>query len=386
MGIESGVKMKKTDILIFGDICPDNDYKELFGRNKAQVFDTEIRHMISDADFVVGNLECPATKEKEAITKCGPSLKAEPEDIAYLKELGFDAFSLANNHILDYGEKAVKDTIECCESNGLMHFGAGQNAADAAKPIVTEIKGKKIGFISFAEAEFNLAGENTPGANHFDVYTSLDDVAQLKKECDFVILLYHGGIEHYKNPSPLLQKKCRAMVKAGADLVLCQHSHCIGTVEQFQGANILYGQGNSAFGYRKGDTSWNEGFLVSVCLENKKIRLHLINAKKEGVALATPEETEERIAELKKASLHLNDEKWIMEQWVKYCQKQEALDLALLYGKGRIFTKLNRMLNNLLIRTIYGRKKQMITMNLIRCEAHHDVVTTILENNIFKSN
>lgn len=385
MGIESGVKMKKTDILIFGDICPDNDYKELFGRNKAQVFDTEIRQMISDADFVVGNLECPATKEKEAITKCGPSLKAEPEDIAYLKELGFDAFSLANNHILDYGEKAVKDTIECCESNELMHFGAGQNAADAAKPIVTEIKGKKIGFISFAEAEFNLAGETTPGANHFDVYTSLDDIARLKKDCDFVIVFYHGGIEHYKNPSPLLQKKCRAMTKAGADLVLCQHSHCIGTAETINSATIIYGQGNSAFGYRAGNDNWNEGFLIGIDIENKQINLYLMHATQAGIVLASEEENDKRVAKMKDDSLKLDDASFIKSEWDKYCAGQEALDLALLYGKNRIYNKLNRILHNFLINIFYKGKKQMITMNLIRCEAHHEVVTTILENKIFKN-
>ena len=376
--------MKKADILIFGDICPDNDYKELFGRSGTQVFDENIRQMTQESAFVVGNLECPATKETAAITKCGPTLKAEPEDVAFLKETGFDAFSLANNHILDYGEKAVNETTDCCDENDLLHFGAGKNKTEAAKPMVVDIAGKKVGFLSFAEAEFNLAGENTPGANHFDVYTSLEDIATLKQRCDYVVVLYHGGIEHYKNPSPLLQKKCRAMAKAGADLVLCQHSHCIGTVEKWGDATILYGQGNTAFGYREGNAAWNEGFAVSIHLDTNSISLYLMQATPGGIILAAEEENKNRIQRLKSDSKQVDDAKYIKEQWNAYCATQEALDLALIYGKNRVYNKLNRILHNALMNTFYKGKKQMITMNLIRCEAHHEVVTTILENNVFK--
>ena len=73
----------------------------------------------------------------------------------------------------------------------------------------TEVKGKRIGVISFAEEEFNLATENAPGANFFDVYESPEYVAECKKNCDFLIVLYHGGIEHYRYPSKILQKKCK---------------------------------------------------------------------------------------------------------------------------------------------------------------------------------
>ncbi|WP_371315358.1 CapA family protein, partial [uncultured Duncaniella sp.] len=54
------------------------------------------------------------------------------------------------------------------------------------------------------------------------------------------------------------------MVDCGADLISCQHSHCIGTIEQYNGSTIVYGQGNSVFGYRDGDNSWNRGLLLQV--------------------------------------------------------------------------------------------------------------------------
>ncbi len=371
------------DLLIFGDICPDNDYKKLFGYEGKSVFDEKIKELIENSVYVVGNLECPATKSNSAVTKCGPVLKADPDDIKYLKETGFDALSLANNHILDYGEEAVSETLEVLKQNGIDYFGAQKNIEEAKKPLIKEVCGKTVGFLSFAEAEFNLAFEDSPGANHFDAYTSFDDISKLKAECDFVVVLYHGGIEFYKNPSPLLQKKCRKMAESGADLVLCQHSHCIGTTETINGSTIIYGQGNTAFGYREGSNSWNEGFAVSVSLDNNEVQLHLINAEKNGIILANDDKNKERINQMLDDSKCLDDSLWIKGEWNKYCRKQEALDLALIYGRGRVFNKLNRILNNALIRFIYNRKKQMITMNLIRCEAHHEVVQTILESNFF---
>lgn len=372
-----------SDILIFGDICPDNDYKKLYGYNGKSVFDGKIKDLVENSCLVVGNLECPSTKSTSYIKKCGPVLKAELDDVKYLKEFGFDAFSLANNHILDYGSDAVKETIDDIKNCGLECFGAAENEEDSKKPYITQVNGKKIGFLSFAEAEFNLARGNNPGANHFDPYTSFDDISELKAQCDYVIVLYHGGIEHYIYPSPLLQKKCRKMAQSGADLVLCQHSHCIGTYEEIYGSTIIYGQGNSAFGYRAGNDSWNEGFIVSVSLEDNSVNLYLMNAVEEGIVLTNETDSQNRIKQMKKDSEKIDDFEFIKEEWNKYCSKQEALDLALVYGKNRVYNKINRILNNRLIKMMYGPKKQMITMNLIRCEAHHEVVQTILENNYF---
>lgn len=375
--------MRRFDLLIFGDICPDNNYRNLFGINDNSIFDEKIEALIANSSFVVGNLECPATKSKQAIEKCGPSLKASPDDVCYLKNLGFSALSLANNHILDYGKSSVKETIKACVKNDVIFFGAGEDAIHARRPIIHEVNGKKIGLLSFAEAEFNLAIGEFPGANHFDAYTSFDDIAALKEQCDYVVVLYHGGIEYYKNPSPLLQKKCRKMAQAGADLVLCQHSHCIGTIEKVRNSTIIYGQGNTVFGYRKGNDSWNEGLIVGVSLEDKTVDLYLMCATETGIVLANKDDTHKRTSQMVMDSQRLDDADWIKEEWNQYCSKQEALDLALLYGKGRVFNKLNRILKNQLIRMLYSPKKQMITMNLIRCESHHEVVQTILENNYF---
>mgnify|MGYP002235661412 CR=1 FL=1 len=103
----------------------------------------------------------------------------------------------------------------------------------------------KIGFISFAEHEFTIASENTPGANPFNEEDAIRVIHSLKNECDYVVALYHGGIEHYRYPSPQLQHRCRRLVDSGADYVICQHSHCIGCYETYDNSTIVYGQGIS---------------------------------------------------------------------------------------------------------------------------------------------
>lgn len=194
-------------ILIFGDICPDNSYRKLFDNGEC-VLSEAIQAEIQKAEYVIANLECPATYSTKKIKKCGPNLRAKPEDIKTLAKAGINALSLANNHILDYGTNAVSITLELCKKEGISCFGAGNNQAEANKPLIVKKNGRKIGFISFAEEEFNIATKNEPGAALFDPFDSLDRIQNLKKEVDKVIVLYHGGIEHYIYPTPLLQKKC----------------------------------------------------------------------------------------------------------------------------------------------------------------------------------
>lgn len=376
--------MKNNQIVILGDICPDNNYRKLFDTKEYAAFSDEIVHDIKRASLAIGNLECPATNNRTPIVKCGPSLRANISDIEKLKEIGFDILSLANNHILDYGELGVRATLNTCAANEIQVVGAGKNCEEAKKPIVCELGGKKIGIISFAEAEFNLARINSSGANHFDPYESLEHIEELRRKCDYVIVLYHGGIEHYKYPSPLLQKKCRRIAKAGADLILCQHSHCIGTMEMYNDSVIIYGQGNSLFGYRAGNASWNEGLMVKIDLEQlKTVEIRLLKATPNGIEYADKAEEEARLREIKEDSNHLSEPLWIKSNWDKYVETQAALNLALLYGRSRVFNKLNRILHNKLIQLSYSKKKKMITMNLLRCEAHHEVVQTILENQVF---
>ena len=355
---------------IFGDICPVDGV-------------TPLNVPAGDGEIVVGNLECALTDHPTPVKKAGPVLYNPESFAASLKEWGFDAVSLANNHIRDCGDEGVRSTLAACKKNGILTFGAGVTEEEAARPLIVEQNGLKVAFVSFAEREFNFVHNGKAGATVFDPYVSLDIIRDLRKEVDALIVLYHGGIEHYIYPSPLLKKKCRKMVEAGADVVLCQHSHCIGTREQYGKGEILYGQGNSLFGYRKGDDSWNHGLLarLEVTEDGIKVKYDLLETSKDGsVGLASSDVTKNVLSKMEEESAKLADDAFLSESWKAFCGKQSHLYLGLLLGFSTNMNRLNRLLRNGLVRMLYNRRELNVSHNIIRCDAHREVIETILED------
>lgn len=369
-------------MLFLGDICPDNNFRSLFNERSTGAFKGDAVDYFKQHQFVIANLECPATSSRRSITKTGPNITALPGDITVLKSAGINNLAMANNHILDFGNEGVVETLDVCHKEHIKTVGCGMNKEAADKPLVISQDGLKVAILAFAEEEFNLATESQPGAAHFDPYESLEAIAEFKKEVDRIVVLYHGGIEYYKYPSPELQKKCRTMVRYGADLVLCQHSHCIGTIEKYQNRNILYGQGNTCFGYKKGNVSWNEGLAVEYTPGDNQINLRLLEATEDGMVLAQIDRNNVRLMELYDDSEHCYDPEFVNHEWIKFCKGMKSLNMPLLYGKSKLYNRLNRILGNRLINACYTDTAKMITLELLRCEAHLEVMKTILEDEI----
>ena len=107
----------------------------------------------------------------------------------------------------------------------------------------------KIGFIGLSEHEFSLATEESWGANPLDLIDYIRNIKANSSEYDYLVVLLHGGSEHYPFPSPRLMETCRFLVEEGANAVVCQHSHCAGCYEEYLGRHIVYGQGNLSVSY-----------------------------------------------------------------------------------------------------------------------------------------
>ena len=140
-------------------------------------------------------------------------------------------------HAIERPEKpSLQSTIEALKNAGIQYSGVGSNLDEARKVFYTFVNGIKIGIYCCAEHEFSIASEHKSGVNPFDPMNSLDDVKLSKEDgkADFLIVLYHGGKEHYRYPSPQLQKICHKLIEKGADLVVCQHSHCVGCKEEYK--------------------------------------------------------------------------------------------------------------------------------------------------------
>lgn len=377
---------KKIEIIICGDLCPAEDTVVLFEQEAERSLFNTILNTFNAADLVFGNLEFVLSDAPKPIKKSGPVLHAPTNSIHILKNAGFNLLSLANNHIKDCGEDGVKSTIATCKKAGIATFGAASNLQNAKKPYVKEINGLKIGFIAFAEQEFNIATKNEAGANYFDPFEDLDLIAEFKKQMDYLIVIYHGGIEYYEYPSPLLQKKCRKFIDKGADFVSCQHSHCIGTIEDYKDKKIIYGQGNTLFGYRKDNDSWNQGLLVKIVIdaESKAAELTLlpIHASEKGIDFMDVAQSKKLLDNLHARSKNLSNELFIKASWICFCNKKKEFYFPFLFGFNRYLIHLNRLTKNGIIRLLYSKKRMHTSHNIIRCEAHNEVIQTILENQL----
>ena len=232
------------DIIIAGDLVPTKSNIELFNNADLKtLLGEELLSVWNSSDIRIFNLEVPLSDTEDPIDKWGPHLIAPISTIKGIKALRPSLVTLANNHILDQGVQGLKSTEKVLQDHDIPFIGTGENVVEASKPYIIKQDGIRIGVYACTEHEFSISTENSPGANPFDPLESLDHIQNLKLECDYVIVLYHGGKEYYRYPSPYLQKVCRKMVEKGADLVVCQHSHCIGSFEKYGGSTIVYGQG-----------------------------------------------------------------------------------------------------------------------------------------------
>ena len=201
---------------------------------------------------------------------CPPDYSAPTGTINGIRLLHPTAAILANNHILDQKTEGLRSTMEVLAQNGIAYVGAGNNIAEAKKPMIIDHQNLRTGIYACCEKEFSFATEDTAGANVFDPLETFDEISELKKACDYLAVLFHGGMQGYPYPTPYQQKVCRKMCESGADLVVCQHSHITGCEEIYGNGRIVYGQGNFLLD-DVSDESWKTGLIIRVETEAGKI-------------------------------------------------------------------------------------------------------------------
>ena len=369
--------MEKMYLLIGADIVPTVSNVELFIKgNVKELVGIELLSLLNNAAYRIFNLEVPLANHEDPILKQGPNLIAPTSAINGYRCLGIDLFTLANNHILDQNVQGYYSTVKTLDKAGINYVGAGNNLADAERPYVFSFAEKKVGVYACAEHEFSIAKESTPGANPFDSLCSLDHVNELKQICDYVIVLYHGGKEHYQYPSPNLQKICRRLVDKGANLVICQHSHCIGCEEKFKNGTIVYGQGNFLFDYQNNEY-WNTSILIKV---DELFNVSYIPIIKSGncIRRAEKEKEDEILKEFRMRSEQVTSPGFVEERYCEFAIANLAKYLNKIKGKESLLYKVVNKLfgNRLRKRTIIQKydDKHLITLwNFIDCEAHNEL-------------
>lgn len=345
--------------LLLGDLSPTIITDSLFKEQNTEklFFDTIDLFDGNDVNFV--NLECALTDHDTPIKKFGPPLKACAEVAKVLKSIGVNVCGLSNNHIFDFGRKGVTDTIKALDEAGLTYTGWGDNYEDSRKDLIIEKDREKIAIIAVCEHEYSYALDDRMGSRPFDVFDTIEDIRNAKAKADRVIVIYHGGKEYCRYPSPRLHKACRAMARAGADVVLCQHTHCISCYEEYDGCHILYGQGNWHFVKPAFQTPecWGSGLAVKYDTKSHEIEFVPYVNYETGIKLAQGEEKEEIMKGFAERNQSLADGTW-RDGWGEFCNSVKDLYQGVV---AKAFTQEAEEWQS----DIFG--------HYLDCEAHHDV-------------
>lgn len=366
------------NILIGADLVPTNSNIKYFeNKNIEKLVDKNLLEKLNKADYKIFNLEVPLVDKETPINKCGPNLIASTKSGLGIKTLGVDFLTLANNHILDQGENGLKSTLKTLKKLNISFAGVGDNIEEAAKPFIFEIENKKIGIYCCAEHEFSIVSKNCAGANPFDPLESLDHIQNLKKQVDYVIVLYHGGKEHYRYPSPKLQKTCRKIIEKGGNLVICQHTHCVGCEEKWKDGVIVYGQGNFLFDYDESEF-WQTSLLINI---KDNFEIEYIPILKDGfsIKLADKKSKNEILNKFYQRSEEIKQEDFIDKKYEEILEKEYIRYLSMIQGKRynsllfRIVNKLTRYkLKEYILKYFYSKKDITALYNVIMCEVHRE--------------
>ena len=373
-------------LYIGADFVPTDINKSLFKEGKGEALvGKELYEILKQSDFNVFNLEVPLTDAKTPIVKFGNNLIAPSKTVYGYKALEPIFLTLANNHSLDQGAEGLTTTLNLLKQHEIAHAGAGANLKEAKKPFIFEKDGVRIGFYLCTENEFTMATSHSMGANPFDVLDSFDEVAALKEQCDYVIVLYHGGKEYYRYPSPMLQRYCRKFVDRGASLVICQHNHCVGSREDYNGGSIIYGQGNFIFNsefYINHRDFVKDSLLIRVeATKDSFVICELpIRMSDNGTRLATDAEAAETLAGYKKRSEEIKDAHFVISNYKAFADTHVKRYLREFLGRSFIIRAINALFGRKLMQLILGPTSYLAIQNYLECEAHHELFLRGIKN------
>lgn len=348
-------------IIIGADIVSTaGNEKEFINGDTEKLVGKELKKILDDADFIIANLEVPLCREHTPIAKSGPCLIANPDTINGYKALGINLLALANNHTMDQGKEGFLSTMKVLDDAGIPYVGGGLTQDDAAKPYIFTLDGKKIGVYACAEHEYGWARDYGMGGNGFDPLDSLDEIAELKSQVDYCIVLYHGGREHYRYPTPRLQKVCRKIVEKGADLVMCQHTHCVGSMEEYKGGTIVFGMGNFLFDYCRCEW-WETSILVSVDVSNG-FKVDYIPIEQVDNSFIKLSHNKEILDGFYRRSEEIKDTAFVQKNF-----HELAMDMQKNYYYGNIF-------KHIMVPTAVSGPYRKAIENCIRCEVHREMI------------
>ncbi|MDT8316575.1 MAG: CapA family protein [bacterium] len=264
----AAAKAEEITIIAVGDIMPTARALPFIKKEGFGYPYRASREILKGGDIVIGNLETPLASEGRRFEDKKYTFKAPLETASALKDAGFTHMSLANNHMMDYGSEGLAYTLSTLDGAGLNYAGAGENIIGARKISMSEVKGKKIAFLSYSKTyptEF-YASKNGPGTAPGYRKFIASDLKKAAAEADIVIVAFHWGGEKLEHPRDYQKELARLSIDSGADIVIGHHPHVLQGIEHYKDGVIFYSLGNFAFGSYS--PSSRESIMARVVLED----------------------------------------------------------------------------------------------------------------------
>ena len=352
-------------MLLVGDIAPG---------------DCQVDFSSLESKVILGNLEgpiCPQN-EKYALKKAGPHLR----NSFNVKNNQSFIFSLANNHLMDYSDYGLSETLNFLRNEGYLYAGAGHDIISARLPVFFQKGTKKIALISCCERQFGIADWNSPGCAHEGSWV-ISLIKELKAQVDYVVVSSHRACEMSPFPSPQTVSLYRSYVDAGCDLVHGHHSHVPQSIEWYNGGFIAYGLGNFCVPYEAWKCVPNALWSLTLDVDFRdQLSVNLLPVElksKKGQLLVVPHSNKvTALNHISKISAPLVKAESMHALW-----QEVSLQLYHEYANEYLFQDSQTLFAALknFFRACMGKSSQrdvLLAYHVLACESHLEVVQTAL--------
>ncbi len=239
-------------LIFLGDCMLGRLVNERLEREKPSYPWGDMLPLLRKADARICNLECVISDKGEPSYPKGFHFRSDPKNVSVLEAARIDFVSLANNHVLDYGDQALVHMLRLLDDRGVKHAGAGANGKEATRPAVLKVRNVAIGFVAFTDNEPSWKATDTrPGV--FYVPVDPNDIRArklfklvegLNGLVDVVVVSAHWGPNWGYAPPPGHQPFAHALIDAGADVIFGHSGHVVRGVEIYKGRPIMYCAGD----------------------------------------------------------------------------------------------------------------------------------------------
>lgn len=225
-------------ITFIGDIMLGRFVREKYEKKTYNLISDPVKLVLAESDYIIANLESPIIDSDES-----DSLKFAGSAQLLDQFRCVNCFSLSNNHINDFGERGMTDTIEALKSKGIEYNGLYETIYS---PIIVEKQKERIAIVTCADMMNYEFSKNCPfktlRVNRQDEIISY--IKEYKQKGFFVIVYAHVGMLFTRFPNPVIRDFAHLLVDEGADCVVSAHPHCLGGSESYNDKLIVYSLGD----------------------------------------------------------------------------------------------------------------------------------------------